>query len=653
MIINHNIAALNTHRQLSINTTNTNKNIEKLSSGLRINRAGDDAAGLAISEKMRGQIRGLDQASRNAQDGISLIQTAEGALNETHSILQRMREISNQSANGTNTDTDRGALQDEMNQLTSEINRIGNTTEFNTQKLLNGGNASGDGTKLTQAKSATITLGTVAAATTAAGTTIKVDGQTFDISGVKVASADEAGAKAAAADLGSKTSGGTKLSDLVDITTDGSGKLVFTAKSKGTDSSIEFSQGASTALGLSASTAAVKGTPTTVERAGLEAGATLGNSSVAGGTATYDFATTNATITINGKDITLDGDYTDADGLLTALQTKIDADADLKGKVIVGKNSGDDGITLTGVGSDIALTETTTGDLAKVGLAVGTTKSAGSEIAAGDTLKITVGSDSAVEVKLNTGTDPKKYDVTNADPNKAKAAMDSLVKDLNAALQEAGLDGKVTASLSKDNKIQLISETGKDISVANGSGTPLTTLGSGLNTVKNVDQVVGAGAQGTGFSTKFQIGANTGQSMSLSIDDMRASALGITGNAGQAGFTKDNSVTNGTNDVKSEAALNISTKEDASKAIAVLDKATSTVSSARSKLGAVQNRLEHTINNLGTASENLTAAESRIRDVDMAKEMMEQTKNNILAQAAQAMLAQANQQPQGVLQLLR
>lgn len=138
MIINHNIAALNTHRQLSTNTANTNKNIEKLSSGLRINRAGDDAAGLAISEKMRGQIRGLDQATRNAQDGISLIQTAEGALNETHSILQRMRELAVQSSNDTNTGQDRGELQKEMNQLTSEINRIGNTTEFNTKKLLNG-----------------------------------------------------------------------------------------------------------------------------------------------------------------------------------------------------------------------------------------------------------------------------------------------------------------------------------------------------------------------------------------------------------------------------------------------------------------------------------------------------------------------------------
>jgi len=138
MRINHNIAALNTYRQLSMNSASTSKNLEKLSSGLRINRAGDDAAGLAISEKMRAQIRGLDQAGRNAQDGISLIQTAEGALNEAQSILQRMRELANQGANDTNTSQDRDAMQKEINQLTSEINRIGNTTEFNTRKLLNG-----------------------------------------------------------------------------------------------------------------------------------------------------------------------------------------------------------------------------------------------------------------------------------------------------------------------------------------------------------------------------------------------------------------------------------------------------------------------------------------------------------------------------------
>ena len=138
MRINHNIASANTNRQLGVNNTNTSKSLEKLSSGLRINRAGDDAAGLAISEKMRGQIRGLDQASRNSQDGISMIQTAEGALSETHSILQRMKELATQAANGTNTDQDRSEIQKEINQLSSEVNRIGNTTEFNTQSLLKG-----------------------------------------------------------------------------------------------------------------------------------------------------------------------------------------------------------------------------------------------------------------------------------------------------------------------------------------------------------------------------------------------------------------------------------------------------------------------------------------------------------------------------------
>ncbi|MBP2241983.1 flagellin [Cytobacillus eiseniae] len=139
MIINHNIPAMNTHRQLTGANNAQAKSMEKLASGLRINRAGDDAAGLAISEKMRGQIRGLDQASRNAQDGISLIQTAEGALNETHSILQRMRELAVQGANDTNTDGDRTAIQDEFDALVNEIDRISTTTEFNTQKLLSGG----------------------------------------------------------------------------------------------------------------------------------------------------------------------------------------------------------------------------------------------------------------------------------------------------------------------------------------------------------------------------------------------------------------------------------------------------------------------------------------------------------------------------------
>ncbi|HAE43714.1 MAG TPA: flagellin, partial [Clostridiales bacterium] len=149
MRISNNLMAMNTHRQLSINNNKSSKSIEKLSSGQRINRAGDDAAGLAISEKMRAQIRGLDQASRNAQDGISLIQTAEGALNETQAILQRMRELAVQSANDTNVAADRSALQNEVNQLALEITRISNNTEFNERKLLNGGLQSGNLGELT------------------------------------------------------------------------------------------------------------------------------------------------------------------------------------------------------------------------------------------------------------------------------------------------------------------------------------------------------------------------------------------------------------------------------------------------------------------------------------------------------------------------
>ncbi|ACT04365.1 flagellin [Paenibacillus sp. JDR-2] len=576
MRINHNIAALNTLSSLNNASSAQSKSMEKLSSGLRINRAGDDAAGLAISEKMRGQIRGLDMAAKNGQDGISLIQTAEGALNETHSILQRMRELATQSANGTNTDTDRSALQDEMNQLTSEINRIGNTTEFNTQKLLNGGIASTDGSKITQATNAKMTLANAIATGTVGAVTITVDNQTFDLSGATMDTTLGSSTTAIDAEdynefiteLGNTTSGGVKLSDLVDITKDATNHLVFTAKSAGSTSTIQINAAAAdTSLGLttastgSANTA--KGDPTTIERAGVEATAAIG-------------ATADTTI------------------------------------------------------------------------------------AANSTFTIQVGTDSAVTVELNKGTDPKVYDTNNTDVNVANAAKQDLIRDLNAALQDAGLDGKVSASLSKDGNVQFISETGKDLKLTDGTNGPLSsatglafTTASDLSTVKNVEQIVGPGAQGSGFSTKFQIGANSGQSMSLTIGDMRSSALGITGNAGQAGFTTSNSVTNGTNDVKAEAALDISTKEGASSAIKVLDKAINSVSSERSKLGAVQNRLEHTINNLGTASENLTAAESRIRDVDMAKEMMEQTKNSILAQAAQAMLAQANQQPQGVLQLLR
>ncbi|OKP90586.1 flagellin [Paenibacillus sp. P3E] len=418
MIINHNIAALNTHRQLSTNTANTNKNIEKLSSGLRINRAGDDAAGLAISEKMRGQIRGLDQASRNSQDGISLIQTAEGALNETHSILQRMRELSVQSSNDTNTGSDRSELQKEMNQLNSEIDRIQSTTQFNTKNLLDG------------------------------------------------------------------------------------------------------------SMGSAVSTAV---------------------------------ANVNTNASLKG-----------AAGAAASTSTVITALTDKNGNSL-GITS-NDSITVSYVKNGTTVTNTFAVSAALTLAALGTTDGATAD--ASTTISATSNGE-AVVTAAATGT---------------TSAVNGLTITIKDSL------GNVRSAAS--NALSSFSET-----------------------------TAAANVRTDGTAT-FQIGANTGQTMGLSIEDMGTSALGVAG-------------------------LQISTQSQATVAIKVIDTATQKVSSERSKLGAVQNRLEHTINNLGTASENLTAAESRVRDVDMAKEMMEQTKNNILAQAAQAMLAQANQQPQGVLQLLR
>ena len=566
MIINHNMNALNAHRNMGVNNTNAGKSMEKLSSGLRINRAGDDAAGLAISEKMRGQIRGLTQASRNASDGISLVQTAEGALNETTNILQRMREISVQSANSTNTETDRAALQEELNQLTTEINRIGNTTEFNTQKLLNGGAGTSSSANITDAASASVKTGefevkNLSAVT--ANTSIKVDGTTFNIStALKENWTNGKSIDDVITALNEVKAGEKKLSDVVDITKvheGGKDKLVFTAKSTGKSSSVQIS--------------------------------------------TED----DTVATMFG--------YADANDLKNRANGE-------------GNNATVQKHGLQGVGTKL------------------TSKTDNVEVTKGQEFKVTVGSDSEVSVKF---AKDKTYEITNVDANVAQAAREELVKDINEALQKAGLSDKVTASLSNDNQLQMISNTGKDISVIGMAKFGIDDTAK----VQNVQQVVGAGAQGAGFEVNLQIGANSGQAMNLSIGDMRAAALGITGNTGQAGFSSTNNVTNGTDTISTEASLDITSATNASKAITAIDSAMEKVSSERAKLGAVQNRLEYTISNLDNTAENLTSAESTLRDVDMAKEMMEYSKNNILSQAAQSMISQANQQPQNVLQLLR
>lgn len=390
MRIQHNISAINANRQLGINNNSVSKNLEKLSSGYKINRAGDDAAGLAISEKMRSQIRGLDQASNNANDGISLVQTAEGALNETHSILQRMKELATQSSSGTyQNEVDRENIQKEVEALKAEVTRISTSTNFNKINLLDG---SLGGHTVSNFTSANTDFSSVSAVGGKLGT---------DISGFK---------------LGIGTDG--KLSADFDTSVTG-----------------------------------VTFTPSSTEP--IEAGKTY-------------------------------------------------------------------------------------------------------------TFKATFGDDTTIA-------DKEKYD---------------------------GLEITVTIGQEYTTPSTAVEKTA-DISAAS----------SGL---------------------KLQIGAaaKDDQQVTLNITDMSAEGLGI-----------DN--------------VSVATQDDALAAIDTLESAINKVSGTRADLGALQNRLEHTVNNLGVTSENLTSAESRIRDVDMAKEMMEMTKNNVLTQAAQSMLAQANQQPQNVLKLLQ
>lgn len=447
--------ALNTYNQMTTNNTNASKSIEKLSSGLRINSAADDAAGLAISEKMRSQIRGLDQASRNAQDGISMIQTAEGALDETEAILQRMRELSVQSSNDTYTAEDREAIQDEINQLTNEIDRISTDTEFNNKSLLDG----------------------------SLENETQVTNNNANIDNVSV------------------------VDDSMD-----SGDYVLTVS--GTATTYDGTTG--------------------VNNTGIDSVDGTGTGETAPGEYTLELV---ATETANQYDVYLK----DADGnVLDELKSETIDNSAVDDTVDIG------GLTVTYANG-------------------------GAAVAAG-TSDITVDMTASFTLTEN-GQTVDSTTVTNTTSNE---------------IDLGGLSFEIDDTLA-DNTA--------NIAVDNNAIT-------------------------------FQIGANAGQTTDVTVSEMSSSALNIDD-------------------------LDLTSAEGSTSAIDILDEAIKSVSSERSKLGAMQNRLEHTINNLNTSSENLTAAESRIRDVDMAKEMMEMTKWTTLQQSANAMLAQANKQPEQVLQLLR
>ncbi len=593
MIINNNISALNTYRQLGANQGANAKSMEKLSSGLRINRAGDDAAGLAISEKMRAQVRGLDQASRNSQDGISMIQTAEGSLQETHNILQRMRELATQASNDTNVEVDRNEIQKEMNQLSSEINRIGNTTEFNTQSLLKGDGKSN--LETTDIANVTGKLTNGADATT-----------------IEAKRTDAVGTKFADGNTLAYTINGEEL------------KITFS-----TDNNL---------------------TPTDASE--LNADSVTSNTATVGIKGTNSAALDHVAIkdALQGmidKNDTLKDNYK----VTTTATNKIVIEA-VKGGAFEGAAGNISAAVVTGTTPGAMTPDTAATVTGKDVAAIKATKEINfaSLVAGADADK----TDENIKKLVETGLTINGKQVEFYNANDGAYNGDAIGVNISTALA-AGTAADKVDELVKNIALQVSdSIEGVEVSQKGTTGADAQTLvisaAEGGKAGENIS-VKDGGVQ-ENFKANFQIGANQGQSFTIDIADMRAAALKVTGQAGEEGFTKTNTVTDGTDNVTKEAALDVSTHESAADAIKTINDAIETVSAQRSNLGAFQNRLEHTISNLGNASENLSAAESRIRDVDMAKEVMEMTRTNILSQASQAMLAQANQKPQSVLQLL-
>ena len=465
MIVQHNITAMNANRMLGMTTNSLSKSTEKLSSGYRINRAADDAAGLTISEKMRKQIRGLDQASTNAEDGVSAVQTAEGALTEVHSMLQRMNELAVQASNGTNSQDDRKAIQDEISQLTTEIDRVAETTKFNETYLLKGDKGTKD-----------ITL-----------------------------EAHDAGLKGS-------------------LTNNGNGTATFVMDA--------LEAGDSVSIG--GKTYTIGSTKAEVE-------------------AEYDKQVTAADnkVTINGKEITIVDDYT----------TPGNADA-VAAEKASGKYKLDDAKALIAEGSTVTF-------------------------ANGKTMKAMKGAADGVDDEDNT--------IITADH------AYGLAKDELLAANKIGV--------TKDTPAVAVAATDNTFTITLGKAEVANTLSFSLHVGSDAD-----------MTNKIQVNIET-----MNSDYLGVKNLNVADDSGKA----------------------------ATYAIDAIADAVSKVSSQRSALGAVQNRLEHTIDNLDNVVENTTSAESRIRDTDMAEEMVNYSKNNILQQAGQSMLAQANQANQGVLSLLQ
>ena len=500
MVVQHNMQAMNANRMLGITSSKQSKSSEKLSSGYRINRAADDAAGLAISEKMRKQINGLDRASINAQDGVSAVQTAEGALTEVHSMLQRMNELAVQAANGTNSKDDRDAIQLEIDQLSEEIDRIAETTKFNETFLLKGNS----GTKI-----------------------VNVNAHDAGLKGTMVQGSGTGATFTATLEIGGKVSIAGADYRIVETATTPATAGQTTGKNGGTANALEDVQ------------------------------AQIFDEAQTDGVAT----------TVKDKNVIIDG-------------TTYTYGTDVAGHIVWTDSNGN------------AYTASQLADI----------------VADGAVVKI--GDDETINV-----VDPEADDALT---------LEEAVKKMATALVDASNIGGSETTAECDGAATYASADSFEAIQANGKNTgeyKVTFDIKKATVINNTDLT---------FSLHVGADADLTNKIAVNIAAMNAAALHIEG-------------------------INVSdsTGTAATYAIDAITDAINKVSAQRSNLGAIQNRLEHTIDNLDNVVENTTAAESRIRDTDMAEEMVEYSKNNILAQAGQSMLAQANQSTQGVLSLLQ
>ncbi|MCM1160666.1 MAG: flagellar hook protein [Roseburia sp.] len=582
MVVQHNLRAMNSNRMLGVTTKAQSKSTEKLSSGYKINRAADDAAGLAISEKMRKQIRGLTQATANAQDGISAVQTAEGALTEVHDMLQRMNELAIKAGNGTMSESDRQSIQDEVDQLVTEIDRVSETTKFNETYLLKGTGKNSNSGEVSariggKIQDATVTkaTGNIFKGTMDMGTTTKLDSGTEDTATITYLDAEGdtrtkdvtfktgSDAKTTAANLAEAVNADDDLKKIFTASSDNLGAISVESKLNGTQT--DNTKNAVTNIVFESSLKSDGETAGGVIRrnkfTGTETAPAVAATEymTAAKGESYEFnlkgLADGESITINGKTYTYDAGKDDSSA--NSFKTVADLQAILAADYDV----------------EVAVTATET----RQGYA-----------ADGTTTGAAVVSQVASTVSSNT-----------------------------TAL------GAITAADADDTWTDVTHVPGTADTAITYSNLQVTLKITEKSTVDQASDVLN-------FS--LQVGADTTEENKISVDieSMSAKSLGIL-----------NIAVTGEDSTNADAAVN------------TISDAIAKVSAQRSALGAIQNRLEHTINNLDNVVENTTSAESAIRDTDMASEMVKYANNNILAQAGQAMLAQSNQANQGVLSLLQ